>query len=83
MFTEQQIGSPPWTRYRYACGDGEKEDGLPGSAARLEERRGDQEVRTERREERRLLLQVGHLAAPAPPSPVSRMVVRGPDPVSK
>lgn len=51
------------TRDRQAGGDGEKEDGLPGSAARLEERGGDQEVRAERREERRLLLQVGHLLA--------------------
>lgn len=48
----------PWDRYtRY---DGEKEDGLSRSAARLEERRSDQEVRAERRKERRLLLQVAH-----------------------
>uniref|UniRef100_A0AAX7VEK7 Methyl-CpG binding domain protein 2 n=1 Tax=Astatotilapia calliptera TaxID=8154 RepID=A0AAX7VEK7_ASTCA len=47
----------PWDRYtRY---DGEKEDGLSRSAARLEERRSDQEVRAERRKERRLLLQGG------------------------
>lgn len=39
-------------------GDGEEEDGLPSSAARLEERRSDQEVRTKRWKERRLLLQV-------------------------
>lgn len=40
------------------CDDGEEEDGLSRSAARLEERRSDQEVRTERWKERRLLLQV-------------------------
>lgn len=37
-------------------GDGEEEDGLSRSAARLEERRSDQEVRAERWKERRLLL---------------------------
>ncbi|PWA15989.1 hypothetical protein CCH79_00017756, partial [Gambusia affinis] len=41
-------------------GDGEEEDGLSGAAARLEEGGSDQEVRAERRKERRLLLQVIH-----------------------
>lgn len=40
------------------CDDGEEEDRLSRSAARLEERRSDQEVRTERWKKRRLLLQV-------------------------
>lgn len=40
------------------CDDGEEEDGLSRSAARLEEGRSDQEVRTERWKKRRLLLQV-------------------------
>lgn len=56
--------------------DGEKEDGLPGSAARLEEGRSDQEVRTERREERRLLLQVGHLLAASEPQLIPRWAGR-------
>lgn len=41
-----------------AGGDGEEEGGLSRSAARLEERRSDQEVRAKRWKERRLLLQV-------------------------
>jgi len=44
--------------------DGEEEVGLPRAASRLEERRSDQEVRAERRKERRLLLQVAPSSAP-------------------